>query len=109
MNYLEALKRSEGYSYLKEQGITNIKSGKKSTVAYITVVPSDGNKGDYNWVNPYDKKYAASLSNRDCELLFLLDFTRHGDIKATMLSEDRLKNYYQSASNDPSSIIKPMP
>ena len=99
MKYKEALEVVKKYQYLLNKEIIH-NSGIKSRIDYITILPDEGIKLYNNdWFHPMDVVFARFLADKNCETIFIIDFTKANN-SGIFLTE---KNLLESYSFPPSS------
>ena len=75
MDYLQAVdKIKTDYAYLLNQKIPNSKTNEIDSFDVITITPIKGGHGDYNWLDYSDLAYRAFLTNKECLILFVLNY-----------------------------------
>ena len=94
MNYEEALLKVKNYQYLLNKEITEKSTGLKSIVSYVTILPDEGIKVYNNdWLHPLNKVFAKFLSDKNCEIFFIVDFTKAHN-SGISITEKSLKDNY---------------
>src|SRR4051812_29630142 len=75
MRYSEAIERVLYYKDFNNKKIISKKTGVVSSVDYITVLDQDSETITHaTWLNAFDKDSMAHLIDKNCKVVFILDY-----------------------------------
>lgn len=101
MKYEEALSTVSKYQYLLNKDIIEKTSGTKHKVDYITIIPVEGIRVYNNdWLHPLREVFAKYLSDKDCNVHFIVDFITATSSGISLTQDNIEKNYMLPASNE---------
>ncbi|MDB5025973.1 MAG: hypothetical protein JWP78_3728 [Mucilaginibacter sp.] len=102
MNYEDAIVVVKKYQYLLNKEIIEKSTGKKWKVDYITILPSEGIQVYTNdWFYPLKEVFAKYLSDKDCTVNFIVDFSKATSSGVSIREEQIAGNYLLPESNEP--------